>query len=264
MVPARGRPRRLLRPAPARYPLDALSDTRPKPPTRSAGNGGHRKRTSPALVVVPLVLVAVAGGLVFFLTRGDGGIPFVDNGPDAPPVKPVEFKVRKARAVATSETADMEALSQQAESLGQELTPTLNDLFTNAFIEPDNWKGGDYTQVWDAFTDGARASAEQDIETLTAGATAGDVYDWIEPTKGSLEFDVLFDQEDAPTSVVVKFRFYALGSRSDGTYTAIVSHGQLFLSDTGSWQVSAFDVKREDRATESPAPPPPAPSASPS
>jgi hypothetical protein len=264
MVPVRGRPRRLLLPALARYPLDALSDTRPKPPTRSAGNGGHRKRTSPALIVVPLVLVLVAGGLVFFLTRGDGGIPFIDNGPDAPPVKPVEFKVRKARAVATSETADMEALGQQAESLGQELTPTLNDLFTNAFIDPDNWKGGDYTQVWDAFTDGARASAEQDVETLTAGATAGDVYDWIEPTKGSLEFDVLFDQDDAPTSVVVKFRFYALGSRSDGTYTAIVSHGQLFLSDTGSWQVSAFDVKREDRATESPAPPPPAPSASPS
>jgi len=252
----------LLRSALARYPLDALSDTRPQPPARSAGNGGHRKKTPAALVVVPLALVLVAGGLVFFLTRGDAKIPFIDNGPDTPPVTPIEFKVRKTRAVATSESADMEALGQQAADVGQQLTPVLNDLFTNAFLDPDNWKDGDYTEVWDAFTDGARPSAEQDVETLTAGATAGDVYDWIEPTKGSLEFDVLFDQDAAPTSVVVKFRFYALGSRSDGTYTAIVSHGQLFMNDSGSWQISAFDVKREDRAAQSPAPPTPAPSAS--
>lgn len=255
----------MLRSPPGRYPLDALTDSRPRPPVRanrSAGNGGHRKKTSVALIVVPLVLVIVAGGLVFLLTRGDGKIPFIDGGDETPPVTPIEFKIRKTRAVATNEAADVDALAQQAAGIGQELTPMLNDLFTSAFLDPENWKEGDYTEVWDAFADDARASAEQSIETLTLGAAAGEVYDQIEPTKGSLEFDVLFDRDDVPTSVVVKFRFYALGTRSDDTYTAIVSHGQLFLDDAGSWLISAFDVKRADRATESPAPPAPGPSAS--
>ena len=203
-----------------------------------------------------------AGGLVFLLTRGDGKIPFIDGGDDTPPITPIEFKIRKTRAVATNEAADVDALTQQAASIGQELTPMFNELFTNAYVDPENWQDGDYTEVWERFADGARASAEQSVETLTIGANAGDVYDEIEPTKGSLEFDVLFDQDDAPTSVVVKFRFYAFGTRSDGTYTAIISHGQLFLEDSGTWEISAFDVKRGDRATESPAPPTPGPSAS--
>ncbi len=207
----------------------------------------------------------VAGGLVFFLTRGDGKIPFIDGGNDTPPIAPLEFKIRKTRAVATSDSADKETLAQQAASVGEQLTPMLNDLFTAAFLDPENWKDGDYTQVWEAFADDAKGSAQQAVETLTAGATAGDVYDQIQPTKGSLEFDVLFDQDDAPTSVVVKFRFYAFGTRTDGTYTTIVSHGQLFLADPGSWVISAFDVKRGDRAAEPPAPSPgPSTTASPS
>ncbi|MGZ8596467.1 MAG: hypothetical protein ACXWYJ_12465 [Actinomycetota bacterium] len=241
-----------------------MTDTRPQPPVqanRSARNSEHRKKSTVALIAIPLVLVLVAGGLVFLLTRGDGKIPFI-GGDDTPPVTPIEFKIRKTRAVATNEAADVDALAQQAATIGQELTPMLNDLFTNAFLDPDKWKDGDYAEVWDRFADDARASAEQSVETLTIGATAGDVYDEIEPTKGSLEFDVLFDQEDTPTSVVVKFRFYAFGTRSDGTYTAIISHGQLFLNDSGSWEISAFDVKRGDRAAESPGPPTPGPSAS--
>ena len=52
----------------------------------------------------------------------------------------------------------------------------------------------------------------------------------------------------------MKFRFYAFGTRSDGTYTAIVSHGQLFLENNGGWSVSAFDVNRNDGETASPTP----------
>jgi hypothetical protein len=243
-----------------------LTDSGSPPPVqanRSTRNAQRRKKTSPALIAIPLVLVLAAVGLFVVLTRGDGpGIPFIDGGDDTPPVVPVEFKIRKTRAVATSENADVDALAQQAATVGQDLTPMLNELFTNAFIDPENWDGGDYAEVWEAFTESARPTAEQSVETLTLGATAGEVYRYVEPTKGSLEVDVLFDQEGVATQVVVKFRFYALGTRSDGTYTAIVSHGQLFLDDSGSWQISAFDVKREDRETQSPAPPTPGPSAS--
>jgi len=227
-------------------------------------NRSARKRKTPlGLIAIPVVLVLGAVGLFSFLS-GDGGakIPFIDDGPGPTDDVPAfEFKIKKTRAVATDDQADVDALAQQAAQVGTELRPMLDELFTNAFLDPANWQEGDYEEVWERFDDAARPTAEQNVETITLGATAGDVYEDVAPTKGSLEFDVLFDREGAPTSVVVKFRFYALGTRKDGTYTAVNSHGQLFL-DAGSWGITAFTVKREDTQTESPAPPTPGPSGS--
>jgi len=56
--------------------------------------------------------------------------------------------------------------------------------------------------------------------------------------------------------------FTALGERQDGTYTAIVSKGELFLNDEGSWKVTAFDVSRSDHQTQPPPSPTPSSSAS--
>jgi hypothetical protein len=240
-----------------------LTDDRTQPPVR-ASRSSRKKKTSPALIAIPLVLVLGAAGLFYFLA-GDGGatIPFIDGGDDQTEDVPLfEFKIRKTRAISTDEQADPDALAQQAAGVGVELTPMLDELFTNAFVDPSNWQEGDYTEVWERFDDASRPTAEQSVEALTLGATAGDVYDDVDPTKGSLEFDVLYDQEGVVTSVVVKFRFYAVGTRADGTYTSIVSHGQLFLDDMGSWEITAFTVKRDDKATESPAPPTPGPSGS--
>ncbi len=243
-----------------------MTDDRSPQPSATANraqrNARRKKKTTPALLVVPVVLVLGAVALFFFLRDGKVRIPIIGGDDHQTEVPSFEFKIRKARAVATDEKADPKALAEQAASIGRELTPMLDDLFTAAFLDPANWDGGDYEDVWAHFDEGSRAVAEQNVETLTLGASAGDVYDEVAPTKGSLEFDVLFDPEGAPDSVVVKFRFYAFGARSDGTYTAIVSHGQLFLEDNGGWSVTAFDVIRNDRGTESPAPPAPAPSAS--
>jgi hypothetical protein len=239
-----------------------LTDDRNQPPVR-ANRSSRKKKTPAALIAIPLVLVLGAVGLFFFLS-GDGGadIPFIDGDDPTDDVPAFEFKIRKARAVASADGADVDALTQQAAELGAELTPMLDEMFTNAFLDPANWQDGDYAEVWERFDDAARPTAEAAVETLTLGATAGDVYDDVASDKGSLEFDVLFDQEGSPTSVVVKFRFYALGTRADGTYTSIVSHGQLFLDAASAWQITAFTVKRDDKATESPAPPTPGPSVS--
>ncbi len=241
-----------------------MTDDRTQPPVR-ANRSSRKKKASPALIAIPLVLVLGAVGLFFFLS-GDGGakIPFVDRDDPTDDVPAFGFKIRKTRAVATTDNADVEALAAQASGVGADLTPMLDELFTNAFLDPANWQEGDYAEVWERFDEAARPMAEQSVETLTLGAAAGDVYEDVASDKGSLEFDVLFDQQGAPTSVVVKFRFYAFGTRTDGTYTSIVSHGQLFLDAGASWQITAFTVKRDDKAAESPPPPTPGPSASPS
>lgn len=223
----------------------------------------RRRRTPLALLLVPVVLVAVAVVLILVLKGGDGG-GILNIGGDEPDdtIPPFEFRLSKTGVVATVENADVAAMQTQAGAVAEELTPLLDDLYTNAFLDPTNWREGDYEEVFTIFAPDALASVQQGVETLTLGATAGDVYERVTPLRGSLQFRVLFDQEGAPDTVVVEVRFTALGQRQDGTYTAIVSTGELFLTDEGGWKVTAFDVSRADHETRPPTSPTPSGSAS--
>jgi hypothetical protein len=229
------------------------NDPQPQPGARASRS--HRKKTSPLLFLIPIAIVGVAVGLFFVLRDGGVDLPIIGDGPDDT-VPAFSFKVTKTRGVATSEKADVDALNAQAADLADEIAPVLDELFTAAFLDPGNWRDGDYEPVWDFFADDARPAAESAVETLTLGTTAGDAYETVEPEKSTLAFEVLFDPEDSPDSVVVKFRFTALAEGTDGTYTQVVSVGQLFMDDEGDWRVTAFDVEREDHETEPPAPAP--------
>ena len=211
---------------------------------------------------MPIVLVAAGAVVILMLKGGDAGgiLDGITGGSheDDNAVPPFEFRLSKTGVVATVEDADLDAMRTQAGTVAEEITPLLDDLYTNAFLDPTNWREGDYEEIFTIFATDALASAREGIETLTLGATAGDVYERVTPRRGSLRFRVLFDQEGAPDTVVVQVSFTALGQRQDGTYTAIVSSGELFLNDVGGWKVTAFDVSRADHATK----PPPSPTPS--
>lgn len=241
------------------YPHRVLADGRTEPPVtanRAARRTPTRKRKLPlALLVVPVVLVALGVVLILVLTGGGGG-GLIGIGDGDEEVPPFDFRVGRTVAEPTVADADDDALRAEAEALIDEVTPVLDDLFTNAFLDPSNWRNGDYEEVFELFADGAATSAQQGVETLTLGASAGDVYDSVAPTKGGLAYTVLFDRESSPNTVVVRVRFYALGERSDGTFIAIVSAGQMFLQDLDGWKVTAFDMRRNDRETTPPTPAP--------
>jgi hypothetical protein len=218
-----------------------------------------------ALVLVPIVLVAAGVGLILLIGGGSGGgvLPDFLGGGDEPEVVPeFEFRVGKTGTVATVTEADAAALQAQAETVTQDVVPVLDDLYTNAFLDPANWREGDYEEVLALFSDEAAPAAAESVETLTLGAAAGDVYDSVTPTRGSLSFRVLFDQEGNPHTVVATIRFTALGARQDGTYTSIVSAGEMFLRDLDGWKVTAFEVRRADEETRPPPSPTPSGSAS--
>jgi len=137
--------------------------------------------------------------------------------------------------------------------VGSEITPTIDDLFTNAFLDPTNWREGDYEEVLGAFSDQALPTAQQELDTITLGATAGDVFETVVPDRGSLQYRVLFDPDGNPDTAVVRYKFYATAERKDGTYLAIVSHGQLFLQEQDGWKIISFDFIRADSETEPPA-----------
>ena len=217
-----------------------------------AQRGANKKRRLPlALLIVPVVLVAI-GVAILLALRGGGG-PIIGGGDE--PAPPFDFIVKPATAIPTAPDADEAALSASADEVAQEITPMIDDLYTNAYLDPSNWRHDDYEEVFTAFAPDAAATAEQSVETLTLGATAGDVFDTVDPGgKSKLTYQVLFDPDGAPESAVVSVIFRATAERKNGTYLAIVSEGEFFLRQVDGWTITAFDVTRDDHEKEPPSP----------
>ncbi len=207
------------------------------------------------------MLVALGVVLILVITGGDGGGLLGIGGPDDT-VPSFDFSVGRTQAVATSEKTDAETLASAAERVAGEATPVIDLLYTEAFLDPANWRDGEYDEVWEVFDPSALQAAQEGVETVTLGATAGDAFDEVQPDRSKVSFKVLFDDEGSPTTVVAIVAFQALAKGKDGTYTEIVSEGQYFLRDAGGgWKVFSFDVKRADHEAAAPNP---APSATPS
>lgn len=249
-------------PLPAATLIRVLSDSsKPPVPANRIERASQKKRRTPiALFAIPAAIVAVVVVVILVLSGG-ADIPIIGGNGEDDEVPPFDFNVKKSLAVATAADADTAALTTAAEQVGLDITPTIDDLFTNAFLDPTNWREGDYEEVFATFAPQALPAAQQSVETLTLGATAGDLFEDVEPDKGSLAYDVLFDPEADPDTAVVTFHFVAIGERTDGTFVRLVSDGQFFLRDLDGWQITAFDVTRKDREIQ---PPSPSPSASPS
>jgi hypothetical protein len=223
--------------------------------TPNRAQRANKKRRLPlAWLIVPVVLVAI--GVAILLARGGAGRGLGGGDEPAPPF---DFIVKPATAIPTSPDADEAALSASADEVAQEITPMIDDLYTNAFLDPSNWRHDDYAEVFEAFAPHVTATAEQSLETLTLGAGAGDVFATVDPGKSKLSYQVLFDPDGVPETVVVSVIFRATAERKGGTYLAIVSEGEFFLGQVDGWKITAFDVTRDDHETH-----PPSPSASPS
>jgi hypothetical protein len=205
--------------------------------------------------VVP-VIVLVVGFLGFLAFRGGGGGAgiFGDHGAsDVTP--PLELRLTKAAAIPTTDTK-ADQLSASARDVATQVTQTIHDLYTAAFLDPGNWRDGSYDAVWAMFDEGSRASAEQNVETLTAGTAAGDTFDEIARPGGKVSVKVLTDSKDQPATAVAIVTFVAHASGKDGTFTAIVSQGQYFLKQTpDGWVIYSYSVGRKDHA-EVPSPGP--------
>jgi hypothetical protein len=216
-----------------------------------AQRGANKKRRLPlAWLIVPVVLVAI-GVAILLALRGGGG-PIIGGGDE--PAPPFDFIVKPATAIPTAPDADETALSASADEVAQEITPTIDDMYTKAFLDPSNWRHDDYEEVFATFAPHAAATAEQSVETLTLGATAGDVFDTVDPGKSKLTYQVLFDPDGAPESAVVSVIFRATAERKNGTFLAIVSEGEFFLRQVDGWTITAFDVTRDDHEKEPPSP----------
>lgn len=223
-------------------------------PEPSRSHSSARKRRLPlAAIIVPVVAILGIAGVIL-LTKGGKAILHI--GPDNT-IPAFDFKVGKALAVSTNERTSAKQLRSAAATAGNDVVPVIDGFYTEAFLDPSNWRDGSYDSAFDDFEDAATSSAESQLDAVTLGKTAGDRFSSVSPDTSKLSFRVLFDPDGKAQTVVAIADFQALAKGKDGTYTEIVSKGEFFLRDTGDgWKVFSFSVHRADHETT----PPPGPS----
>ena len=223
---------------------------------RDLVEGRHRptpqRRFAPAVWIVPTALV-VLGVVLFLLFRGGGGDGGLLGGGDNT-IPAFDFRLTKAVPILVTHNKPTK-FDAAARDVGAQVSETMTTLYTEAFLDPANWRGGSYDEVWPLFEEGSQAAAQQDGMTLTLGPSAGDQFDRDDQPVGTLNVKVLLDRENQPATAVAIVKFKALAGAKDGTTTAVVSTGQYFLrSASDGWLVYAFSVSRGDHEVVVPSP----------
>jgi hypothetical protein len=220
-----------------------------------SSNSGRRVGLAKIAIAVVVIAAVVVGGNLLFggtgeTTTGKEGGTEVD-----PKTPPFDFKVAKTVLVLVSVDQNRKKLDGPAAAASDEAAAVMDTIYTESFLDPSSWDGANYDELWTQFTDDAATQAQTDTDTLTAGTSAGDSYDTIDPVRGALRPRVLVDEKGQPVSVVASVAFSAQGAHADGSYTLFRSSGQFFLRKVGdAWKVVAFEVRRADSEETAPSP----------
>jgi hypothetical protein len=220
-----------------------------------------------AVAFVALIIV-VGGGIAFFLLKGHGGSStpgsITTTGSPAPQTPPFDFKLLGDTAIPSSATTKVADLKPVADRSAQEITTTLNRMYSLAFLDPTNWQKGTYDNVYGFFDLKAQKKAARDAELLTLGSNAGDQFDTVLPANGTLHVRVLMDSSGNAATAVAIVHFTAKATEKSGGTMLVVSSAQYFMHiQEGGWTIFGYSVERNDHPVKSASPTPsPAPSGS--
>jgi hypothetical protein len=210
------------------------------------------------VVAVVLVVAAVVASAVLFTRDDNSGATTNASGSGttvAPETPDLTFKIEKALPIRVTPTQSSKKLAAAATAAGDGAVDVIDTIYTEGYLDPSSWDGGNYDDAWAQFADDAATQAEAHADVLTAGPAAGDAYTTIEPAKAIVKPRVLMDDAGKAVSVEAVVTFTAKGMHDDGSFTLFKSTGHYFLRRDGSdWKVVAFQVHRDD--SEEPAPSP--------
>ena len=209
----------------------------------------------PILLIGAGLVVLLTIGVIALLSRKDdgplrasashpGATP--SEGVVAPGIPAFRFTKPTRGFVRTSPGRIKRRDREASERAATAARVVLQDLYTEGFLDPANWEQGRYTDAFRNFAGGARDQAAARTDLLTAGAQAGDRYDWILPASGRIHTRILLDRAGKPTLLVsvVRFSAAALGAEP----VTLRSNGQFFFERIGgAWKIVSFDVTRNDR-----------------
>jgi hypothetical protein len=210
------------------------------------------------LIGAGLVVLLLVIGAIALLTRDDapsrgaapeGETTASDGDVASPTTPPFRFTETSRELVRTSPKPVGSRHRRASATAAKTAEDVLTDLYTEGFLDPANWREGRYADAFRGFARGARAQAETRPGSLTAGPSAGDRYERIEPKSGRIATRILLDREGSPVLLVSVVRFTAIATGTDDV--VLRSTGQfLFERVGGAWRIVSFDVTRNDRPRE--------------
>ena len=214
----------------------------PGGPSFSVRRPNYRKRRTVALVgFFALVFVAV-----LLLTR-DGG-PVL---PGEPPIPTLAFTTTVSHINQSKAAADA---TKNAEK--EALEKLFNDFYQQAFVDPDKWGDGTFTDLAGLFAADAKATFTKDVPGLTLGAAATELRR-VDPTASTLALTVYYDTKSAPTLAVAAIRFAATGTLKKAGPKLMINQTATFYlqKQGGAWKITAYDTQ-ETQVQPSPSPSP--------
>jgi hypothetical protein len=202
-----------------------------------------------------IVAVLAIAAIAFIVFSGGGANEVAGGDDDAPAVETphFSFKLDDRAAVSTVEV-ETKNLKGAAKEVAGQTADLLESMVTAGYLDPANWQEGAYDTVLQAFDGPARETAEDSIDSLTAGPDAGERFERIDPARSRLSVTVLFDDENDAATIEADATFSVAAVAADGSTTRILSRGRYFLQPAGSdWKITAFDVDRREKAGDPPA-----------
>jgi hypothetical protein len=209
-----------------------------------------RPRWLPYAAAAGVVVVAVILLIVFVIKPGGN-----DEDQVSPQTPEFEFKLVSVTPVAGAEhtKGDPDAVAKKA---GDGIRLVLDRMYALAFLDPNDWKNGNYASVFGFFDRGAAAKrAEADVSTLTLGTDAGRRFSDVQPAGGTLSVRVLVDEAGIPVSASAAVQFKARATGSQGPSELVSSTGYYFMHILeGGWTIFAYSISRDDKTISKPSP----------
>jgi hypothetical protein len=204
-----------------------------------------------ALLIVGVLVALVVAAVVFFVVKpfGGGGKHETDQHGPKPSDRTPDFEFREAGAdIVAGAAGTSKGKVTEARKQGKEIAIVLNRLYSLAFLDPQDWKSGNYDVVFGFFDLGTvKQRAEADAGTLTLGPDAGKTFSDVQPRGGTLRVRILLNKGGHADTADASVLFRADAKGKDGSDTLIVSRGHYFMQiREGGWTVVAYDVRRSD------------------
>jgi hypothetical protein len=175
-----------------------------------------KRRKPPAvprsLLVTAALAIVLLAGVVWWVYLRTG----------TPGVADFSFDIGKVGGRPVGDPAPREDLEEAAVAVRD----TLDDLFVEGFIDPSEWRGGQFPGIFDAFSGPAVKKARSDIPVLTLGPDARQIA-FMRPRFGRLNVRFLTDEEGGLTGAVATTSFAAQGEFAEG--------GPVLAQHEGTW-----------------------------
>jgi hypothetical protein len=195
--------------------------------SRGSHASGKRSRTPVITIIAILVVVAIGAGVFIAVRKNQQATTGVTYSAQTPHLTWTIVGVNPVSA-----TPNNSAAVKAANLVAPPVENAMKLYYENAFLDPNAWKNAQYQHAFNLMVPARQSDAQAQVDTITAGTDAKNLYTAITPLKSSsIQIKVLVDSKGKPVTAVAIVDFKAKATTKSGGTHIIESTGQWFLQN---------------------------------